>query len=449
MLVAYVNNDTCGVFGAKIDPELYCRWLQFGSLSPTLWLHGIWGLRLPWEYGQDGIETYDKFVGMRYSLIPYFYTYSRIAHETGLPLVRGMYLEYPDQEPAYTHMHQYMLGKEFLVAPITEPARDGFALKEVYLPGGEYWFDYFTGDIYEGGQTISYKCSLETIPLFVRAGSILPIGPKMDYSDQKPVDPLTVDIYAGKAAEFRLYEDDGVSLEYRKGAYSWTPLSFKPTRSEGNYTVTIGPTEGKCEGQLNSRRHAIRLHGLLKPKTVKVEGNTLPTRELGESESGWMWDNKSLVTTIYLSEPARLDRELAITIQNAGTFADAQMLRKVLEYRDRIRKVKQIQKVRIATLIGGGWNRKQARILRETEAVERQLNEMIKEPYGLWQTPPDFSAMTERIIETLANRPFDCTRSLPDLDEESRNTTAKIADAEFPPEEMEQITTILRAVSAR
>ena len=147
-LTPYMNNLCCGVFVVDLPPELYQRWVQFGAFSPILWFHGLWGLRLPWEYGTGGMENYRKFVGLRYRLIPYIYTCSRVAHETGLPLVRGMYLEYPQQEAAYTHRQQYMFGDELLVAPITAPGNGQPSRKQVFLPAGQDWFDFFTGDLY-------------------------------------------------------------------------------------------------------------------------------------------------------------------------------------------------------------------------------------------------------------------------------------------------------------
>ena len=151
-LTPYMNNLCAGVFVVDLPPELYQRWVQFSSFSPLIWFHGLWGLRLPWEYGAEGVENYRKFVGLRYALIPYIYTCSRVAHDTGLPLVRGMYLEYPDQEPAYTFQQQYLFGKDLLVAPITAPGEGKPVRKEVFLPAGQDWFDFFTGDFYAGGQ---------------------------------------------------------------------------------------------------------------------------------------------------------------------------------------------------------------------------------------------------------------------------------------------------------
>ena len=173
-LVPYMNNLCGGVFVVDLPVELYQRWVQFSTFSPVVWFHGLWGLRLPWEYGAAGEATYRQFIGLRYSLLPYIYTYSRIAHDTGLPLVRGMYLEYPQQELAYASDQEYMFGKELLVAPVTKPGNGKPVNREVLLPAGEQWVDYFTGDIYEGGGKVAYECPIERMPLFVRAARSFP-----------------------------------------------------------------------------------------------------------------------------------------------------------------------------------------------------------------------------------------------------------------------------------
>ena len=166
-------------------------------------------------------------------------------------------------------------ARNLLVAPISEPGYGKPVLKDIYLPDGEDWFDYFTGEIYKGGQVVNYQCPLDRMPLFVRAGSILPMAPDMNYSEQKPVDPLIVDVYAGKAASFQLYEDDGTSLAYRQDAYAWTPLSYTP-EAGGVHQIEIGPSKGQFKGQVTSRRYEVRVHGLLKPEA----------REGGWSEAG-------------------------------------------------------------------------------------------------------------------------------------------------------------------
>ena len=175
---------------------------------------------MPWEYGPDALDSTRKFLQLRYSLIPYLYTYSRLARDDGQPLVRGTYIEYPGQQGAYEFRHQYLLGKELLIAPVSEPGFGKPVLKEIYLPAGEQWFDWFTGKIYEGGQVLAYDCPLDRMPIFVKAGAILPLAPPMEYSDQRSLNPLTLEVFAGKPASFRLYEDDGTSLDYRKNEFS-------------------------------------------------------------------------------------------------------------------------------------------------------------------------------------------------------------------------------------
>ena len=179
--------------------------------------------------------------------------------------VRGMYLEYPEQEAAYTNQQQYMFGKELLVAPITAPGNGKPSRRQVYLPAGQDWFDYFTGDLYAGGQEIVHECPLDRMPLFVRAGSILPMAPEMVWSDQKPVDPLTLEVYAGpRAAEFKLYEDDGVSLDYRAGAYAWTPLRFESGQARQLH-AEHRPGAGEVSGTVGQAA----LHGA-RPRPVQT-----------------------------------------------------------------------------------------------------------------------------------------------------------------------------------
>ena len=384
----------------------------------------MWGQRLPWEYGPEGIETYRKFVGLRYELIPYTYTYSRIAHDTGLPLVRGMYLEFPDQEAGYAHDQQYMFGKEFLVAPITSSGKT--ATKEVYLPAGEDWYDYFTGDIYQGGRTINYQCPIDRMPVFVKAGSIIPMAPPMDYSDQKPVDPLTLDVYAGKAAEFRLYEDDGISLDYRKGAFAWTIFRFKPGEPS---VLTIGPSPPKFKGQLTKRAYIIRLHGLLKPASVTLNGEKLD----------WTWDAKSRTTTLRLG-PVATDQETKLLIKGAGSFADAVVQQKALSLRSQIREAKRLMKLKHAELLAGGDVKKMPRVVERTEAVERELTRIINSPKG---KSPDFQALRQTVLDALVDHPFATDRVIPDVDPESSGFEKKIADAQFTQAEVEAIKALI------
>ena len=443
MLVPYVNNLCGGVFVVDLPVELYQRWVQFGAFSPIIWFHGLWGLRMPWEYGAEGIETYRKFVGLRYELIPYTYTYARIAHDTGLPLVRGMYIEYPDQEQSYTHDQQYMFGKEILVAPVTEPGNGMPVTREVYLPAGDDWFDLFTGDIYQGGRTIAHECPIERMPVFVKAGSIIPMAPPMDFSDQKPVDPLTLDVYAGKLGEFRLYEDDGTSLDYRKGEFAWTTISFNPSAGADTCAVTIGACPRKFKGQPAERRYTIRLHGLLQPKDATVNGEKLARLETGDNGEGWTWDSRARVTTVRLTLPVSTRAETTVLVRSAGTYADALVLQRALNLRAQVRQAKREMKLKHAELLGGGDVKKMARVVERTEEIERKLTEIINSPKGMGKTLPDFQAMRQSVLDALTDGPFKCDRTIPDVDPESSACALRIADMKFTPEEIERITALI------
>jgi len=451
MLVGYENNLMAGVFEATVDPELYQRWMQFSSFSPIYWPHGIWGLRLPWEYGQQGLDAADKFMELRYRLLPYLYTYARIAHDTGNSLVRGMYVEYPQQEPAYSNRHQYMFGRELLVAPISEPGYGKPVLKDIYLPAGDDWFDYFTGKIYPGGQVINYECPLDRMPLFVRAGSILPMAPKMNFSEERPVDPLTLDVYAGKAASFQLYEDDGTTLDYRNGASAWTSLSYVP-QSEGAHRIEIGPAQGQFQGQPKTRRYEIRLHGLLKPETVAVNGEKLEEKtaaDCGAGCGGWTWDNSTRVAEIRLVQAMALGEKVVIEVQGAGAFADAEMLQKVLDFRERLRRVKVAEKLKYAVLLQGGDHSKPPRVIRETEKVESELDNFVANPKGIAQNPPDFRAMTAHVLKAFTDHPFESQRQIPAPDQSDLDSTKLIADAVFEPWEIRDMTLTLLGCEIR
>jgi alpha-glucosidase (family GH31 glycosyl hydrolase) len=435
-LVAYPNNLNGGVIREALDSEIYNRWLQFSSFSPLFWWHGLWGQRLPWEYGPESVEIARRYMQLRYRLLPYSYTYSRMAHETGVSLVRGTYVEYPEQEQAYTYRHQYMYGRELLAAPVAEPGYGKPVLKDVYLPAGENWFDYHTGRIYSGGRTVPYEAPLERMPLFVKAGSILPLAPEMDSSEQKSLDPLTLDVYAGKSAEFRLYEDDGVSLDYRKHAYAWTPLTYTASANFADHLITVGPVEGSYAGQLKARRYEIRVHGLLQPQAVLVNGRELERKEPAAWGDGWSWDAKTRVATIRPAESQPVTRRMIVTLKNAGTFDDALALQRVLEFRERVRRVKQDEKLKYAMLLDGLDHNKPPRVIRETEKVEALLDALAASPHALAARVPDFRALTRQILHAFVDQPFEAQRTIPAPDEESREAGPKIANAKFEPWEL-------------
>ena len=289
ILIPYITHDIGGFIGRNISLDLYTRWLQFGVFSPLLRLHSAHenpregNARMPWTYGAEGVRIARDLFRLRYRLLPYIYTMTRAAHDEALPLVRPLYIVHPDLEEAYHHPDEYYFGDAMLVAPIL----DSSGVRSVYLPPGR-WVDYFTGTRYQGDRNLQVKCSLETLPLFVRSGSIIPQQPDMDYTDQKPMDSLIVDVYAGGNSSFSLYEDDGLSFDYEKGRSAFTPFSFSSSGSVS--TLAIGPTKGEFTGQTVSRSYLVRVVGISKPSSVSVNGRRISPE--GPSSDRFNWDAK-------------------------------------------------------------------------------------------------------------------------------------------------------------
>jgi len=245
---------------------------------------------MPWTYGQEGIDLVKHFFRLRYQLIPYIYTYSRIASDSALPIMQPLYLEYPKLEQAYAHPSEYFFGKEILVAPILDLTGE----REVYLPPGE-WFADFTDSIYTGPRVLREKHGLHTLPVFVRSGSIVPMQHPREYSDQGPLDTLLLDVYGTGSAHFNLYEDDGVSLGYRRGEYAWTSISGWPKASRG-YLLEINPTHGRFAGQVSERTYEMRFHGFPQPKSVSMNGVKLGAG--GYLSSHWSYNSGRSVLVV-------------------------------------------------------------------------------------------------------------------------------------------------------
>jgi alpha-glucosidase (family GH31 glycosyl hydrolase) len=307
VLMPYITHDIGGFINKDISYDLYARWVEFGAFSPLLRMHSAYenpkegNARMPWTYGQKGIDLVKKYFTLRYSLLPYIYSYCRAAHDSALPLLRPLYLEYPELDQAYSHPSEYFFGKEMLVAPVTDSA----TTKEIYLPPGE-WKDYFTGKTSSGGQVISQACPLEAIPVFVRSGSIIVRQPEMDYVDQKPLDLLLVDIFGAASGKFTMYEDDGRTLGYTEGQYATTTISHTPTKN-GSATVIIGPVKGSFQGQVAQRAYTVRIRDAAQPRTVQV--NNLPL-----SKEKWSWEKDSAMITISIDKRS-IREPLKITVR--------------------------------------------------------------------------------------------------------------------------------------
>jgi alpha-D-xyloside xylohydrolase len=203
-------------------PELYTRWFEYGAFLPIFRAHGSRLYNEVWSYGKQAEPILEKYLKLRYQLMPYIYSLGYHTYQTGAPYMRALFMDFPN-DPKVTDMRdEYMFGPAFLVAPVTE---QGQLSRAVYLPAGADWYNYWTNERFHGGQTIQVAAPIDTLPLFVRAGSIVPLGEPVESTNE--VQKIAkVRVYPGADAKFALYQDDGKTYAYEKGDSSITHLEW-------------------------------------------------------------------------------------------------------------------------------------------------------------------------------------------------------------------------------
>lgn len=271
-LTPFWGSDTGGFLPSEeLTGELYIRWFQFSTFTTSFRGHGrAWHLRLPWgwnsaELGPAEVDNFSdafedgypdinelrnsliepiarQYLNLRYQLLSYNYAMIRETHDTGMPPMRAMWLHYPDDPNAVKLGDQYMWGRDMLIAPVYEKDAEHRIL---YLPEGK-WYDFWTNEKFTGNREITRKVDLATLPIYIRAGSIIPIDPVRQYTSQEVNDPVTFKIYPGEDGVYRWYRDDGESQQYIDGNYSWTRLSW----DNQNSRLTIEP-DPESEGEAN------------------------------------------------------------------------------------------------------------------------------------------------------------------------------------------------------
>jgi alpha-glucosidase len=268
--------------------ELYVRWFQFGAFNPLFRAHGRhWHLHLPWGWdGGDGgpqetnwhadaNELHNKqvepiiktYLELRYRLMPYLYTAVRDCCETGMPIIRALWLHYPNDREAAARGDQYLWGRDILVAPVVTM---GAASRDVYLPSGD-WYDFWTNERLHGGRVITKSVDLATTPLYVRAGAVIPMGPVRQYVDEPSDEPLTIKVYPGADGSASLYEDDGKSFDYRHGAYMRIRLTWR----DRDRRLSLALAPGSKMLVQSPRPIRVRLAGSGTSKTVSFTGRPL------------------------------------------------------------------------------------------------------------------------------------------------------------------------------
>jgi alpha-glucosidase len=304
----YWSHDIGGHMPGKVDPEMYTRWVQFGAFSPILRTHSTKNPeaeRRIWAYPLRYYEVMRQAVLQRYAMIPYIYTAARQAYDTGISLMRPMYYDYPEAAEAYQYAGQYMFGDSLLVAPITTPLDPLHQLskKAVWVPEGE-WVEWSTGSHYKGPRAIERNYALDEVPVFLKAGAILPMQPKMKFSNEKPVDPLILAILPGGRSSTRLYEDAGNSLGYKNGEAAWTTIRTAMPEAT-TLLVNVLPVEGAYPGMPTERGYEVRLFESWPPDSVAVNGQQIDYNPDPDAPAGWRYDGDSLTTIIRLPPIAR------------------------------------------------------------------------------------------------------------------------------------------------
>jgi alpha-D-xyloside xylohydrolase len=234
--------------------ELNLRWFQFGAFVPIFRSHGEAPPREIWNISPPGTEVYDSLAAyskLRYRLMPYIYTLAGDLYHRDGSMMRGLAMDFPSDPKVLDINDQYLFGSAFLVNPVYEhEARS----RKVYLPSGVRWYDFHSGRAYDGGQQINADAPLARMPLFVKAGSIVPVGPAIQYTSEKLDAPITLYVYRGANGKFDLYEDDGLTYGYEKGAFARVPVTYE----DADGSVTIGRRDGKFPSMAQTRTYHVR-----------------------------------------------------------------------------------------------------------------------------------------------------------------------------------------------
>ncbi|MAW94812.1 MULTISPECIES: TIM-barrel domain-containing protein [unclassified Leeuwenhoekiella] len=299
---------------ASVNPlfqELYVRWMQYGAFTPMMRSHGTEMKREIYHFGEKGEAIYDAIqnaIELRYSLLPYIYTTSWEVTHNQDSFMRALVMDFPQDKKTWDLKDEYMFGDAILVAPVLEAqytpekiikvdeetgwnkgkerGKEGWPVVDftetksagVYLPSGSAWYDYWTNEMFEGGQEIQKETTINTIPLYVKAGSILPIGPEVQYAEEKPWDNLEIRVYEGADGSFSLYEDEFDNYNYENGAYS--TISF--TWNDASQTLEIADRSGNFDGMLQERKFQIvkiEADGSVsEPQTVSYTGTAVEVK---------------------------------------------------------------------------------------------------------------------------------------------------------------------------
>jgi alpha-glucosidase len=327
---AYWSHDIGGHIPGAVDGELFTRWVQFGAFSPILRTHTTKNPdseRRIWAYPEPYSDILRDTYHLRYALQPYIYTEARRTYDTGVAFLRPLYYDWPESDEAYTTKNEYVFGENMIAAPVAKPV-DGLtqlAGEKIWLPPGD-WIEWPTGKHFSGPANIERKFSIRQIPVFVRAGAIVPMQPEMRYTGEKPVDPLIVNVFPladGQTSSYTLYEDASNTRAYQRGEAAWTDL--RATRDGGDVTVAIASVRGGYPGMPRMRGYEVRFPGDWPPDSVRVNG--VPARYAPKDGApGWRFEGNTLTTVITVARLPVTSRVIVRVHRSAALVARADEL---------------------------------------------------------------------------------------------------------------------------
>lgn len=314
-LIPFITTDITGYCGEITDypamKELFIRWMQFGVFNPLSRLHHEGNTAVePWLFGPEAAQIAKEAIEFKYRHFPYIYTYAREAYDKGYPIMRPLFMEYPDDPETFGTDEQFMFGEELLVAPVV---KKGAVTKNVYFPEGT-WIDYNDKKtIYQGEEWHTVKAPLNCTPVFVKAGSIIPTMPVMQYIGEKENYPVYFDVFpsATEKSQFSLYEDQGENLGYQRNEYSRTTVSLETTAN--GYLLKISPREENKYTPAATRNFIFRIHTNDKFRQIIRENKKIKETKESYIESNpeepqetplWSQNKKTGVVTLLVLDKA-------------------------------------------------------------------------------------------------------------------------------------------------
>ncbi|MDZ7340104.1 MAG: glycoside hydrolase family 31 protein [candidate division KSB1 bacterium] len=412
----YWSHDIGGHMPGEVSPELYTRWIQFGVFSPILRTHTTknpLAERRIWAYPVDYFLIMREAILLRYALLPYIYTAARQAYDLGLSICRPLYYDYPEHDAAYQFKSQYLFGKDMLIAPITAPLSSDSMLvtKSIWLPPGE-WIEWFTGERLTGPRRYRRQFALDEIPIYVKAGAIIPLQTCKKAAIETMVDPLVITIFSGQSGFTRIYEDEGNTLGYKNDICTWTPIRFSWPQPE-LLRLEILPVEGQFPNMPSQRSYEIRIPGVLPPTAIICNGQPIGYDGNESAANGWRYDGNKLQLHIFLP-PLRVAEKAAIEITFAAvTPEQAKLIRGVPGKLARLRRIMPLLNslwpqewspdiLIEATQTGNRISIHPEQALTELQHLQEIMPEVVKQIEALKKVNPE---VVERALAHLCYRP--------------------------------------------